>query len=158
MRAQKMTKKSTAIAAAAVLGLATAGGAYAYWTTTGSGTGTATTGTSTAFVVTTDGATGGLLSPGGPTQTVPFHIKNTNSGVQHLSAVAVSVALSNGADWTSVVGCSAADYTVGTPSFTAGDVASGATVDGTVTISMNNLASNQDGCKGAAVPLYVAAS
>src|SRR6478735_3766720 len=157
MRAQKMTKKSTAIAAAAVLGLATAGGAYAYWTTTGSGTGTATTGTSTAFVVTTDGATGGLLSPGGPTQTVPFHIKNTNSGVQHLSAVAVSVALSNGADWTSVVGCSAADYTVGTPSFTAGDVASGATVDGTVTISMNNLASNQDGCKGAAVPLYVAA-
>ena len=150
--------KTKALAAAGVLVLATAGGAYAYWSSTGTAAGTATTGTSSAFVVTTDAASGSPLSPGGPTQTVAFHVKNTNSGVQRLSAVAVTVATGTGAAWTSVSGCSAADYTVGTPTFTAGDVAANATVDGAVTITMNNLSSNQDACKGVTVPLFVSAS
>jgi hypothetical protein len=153
-----MKKKSAALVTAGVITVAAAGGAYAYWTTTGNGSGTATTGTSSAFVVTTDAATGGLLTPGGPTQTVAFHVQNPNSGVQRLTAEAVSVANSDSTTWTATPGCSAADYTVGTPTFTAGDIAPGATVNGTVTISMNNLASNQDGCKNAIVPLYVAAS
>ena len=121
----KMNKKTKALVAAGVLVIATAGGAYAYWSTTGNAAGSASTGTSSAFVVTTDAATGGLLTPGGPTQTVAFHVKNTNSGVQRLSAVAVTVATGTGAAWTAVSGCSAADYTVGTPTFTAGDVADG---------------------------------
>jgi hypothetical protein len=154
----RKSTKITAVLGGVALTVATAGAAYAYWTTTGNGSGSATTGTSSAFVVTTDAATGALLTPGGPTQTVAFHVQNTNSGVQHLTAVAVTVANSNGTTWTSVPGCSAADYTVGTPSFTAGDIASGATSSGTVTITMNNLASSQDGCKLATVPLYVAAS
>ena len=153
-----MKKKSAALVTAGVITVAVVGGAYAYWTTTGSGTGSATTGTSTDFVVTTDAATGNLLTPGGPTQTVAFHIQNTNSGAQYLTAVAVTVANPNGSAWTSVSGCSAADYSVGTPVFTPGQIASGSTLDGTVTISMNNLGSNQDGCKNAAVPLYVSAS
>ena len=154
----RTSTKITAAVGGVALTVATAGAAYAYWTTSGTGTGSASTGTSSAFEVTTDAATGGPLTPGGPTQTVAFHVKNNNSGVQRLQAVAVTVATSTGGTWNSVAGCSAADYTVGTPSFTAGDVAAGATVDGTVTISMNNLGSNQDGCKNATVPLYVAAS
>lgn len=152
------TKKSKALVVAGVITVATAGGAYAYWSSLGTGTGAASTGTSSAFVVTTDAATGGPLTPGGPTQTVAFHVQNSNSGVQRLSAVAVTVAASNGTAWTAIPGCSAADYTIGTPSFTAGDVASGATKDGTVTITMNNLSSNQDACKNVSVPLYFSAS
>jgi hypothetical protein len=154
----RTSTKIVAVVGGTALTLATAGTAYAYWTTSGNGSGSATTGTSSAFQVTTDAATGGPLTPGGPTQTVAFHIKNNNSGVQRLSTVTVAVKKSDGNAWTEVTGCSASDYSVGTPSFTAGDVASGATVDGTVTISMNNLAGNQDGCKNAAVPLYVSAS
>lgn len=155
----QLTKKSKAVVAgAALVGLAGSGTAYAYWTTSGSGTGSATTGTSSTFVVTTDAATGGLLTPGGPTDTVAFHVTNNNTGVQHLSAVSVIVAGAGGAAWTAVANCSAADYTVGTPVFTAGDVIAGATVDGTVTIKMNNLGTSQDGCKLATVPLYVSAS
>ncbi len=156
---RKFTKKQyLAASAAAVIIAGGAGAAFAYWTSSGNGSGSATTGTSSPFVVTTDSATGGPLTPGGPAETIAFHVKNNNSGVQHLSAVAVTVANSGGTAWTAVAGCSAADYTVGTPTFTAGDVASGATVDGTVTVTMNNLSSNQDGCKGATVPLYVSAS
>ena len=153
-----VTKKTKATVGAAVLVVATAGGAYAYWSTTGNAAGSASTGTSSAFVVTTDAATGSPLTPGGPTQTVAFHVKNTDSGVQRLSAVTVTVATSTGAAWTAVPGCSASDYTVGTPAFTAGDIASGATTDGTVTITMKNLSSNQDACKNVTVPLYVSAS
>ncbi len=156
-RMQAPKHKTAAIVATAALGLATAGGAYAYWTTTGTGSGTATTGTSSAFQVATDAATGGPLTPGGPSQTVGIHVTNTNSGVQHLTSVDVSVANRDGSAWTAVPGCSAADYTVGTPSFKAGDIAAGATSDGTVTVTMNNLGTNQDACKSVTVPLYVAA-
>lgn len=152
------TKSKIVVAAVTAGTLGVSGVAYAYFTTTGNGTGAATTGTSSAFAVTTDTATGGPLTPGGPSETIAFHVKNNNSGVQRLSAVAVTVAASNGSAWTTAPGCSAADFTVGTPSFASGDVASGATVDGTVTITMNNLGTPQDGCKSITVPLYVAAS
>jgi len=153
-----MTKKTKALVGAGVLVIATAGGAYAYWSTTGNAGGSASTGTSSALVVTTDAATGGALTPGGPTQTVAFHVQNTNTGAQRLSTVTVTVATSTGAAWTAVPGCSAADYTVGTPVFTPGDIASNAVKDGTVTVTMNNLGTNQDACKGVTVPLYVSAS
>ena len=152
------TKKSKALVVAGVITVATAGGAYAYWSSLGNATGAATTGTSSAFVVTTDAATGSPLTPGGPTQTVAFHVQNANSGVQRLTSVAVTVAASGGAAWTAVPGCSAADYTVGTPTFTAGDIASGSRSDGTVTITMKNLSTNQDACKNVSVPLYFSAS
>lgn len=149
-------KKIAAVAAGAVV-LASAGAAYAYWTTSGSGTGSATTGTAVAWDVTTDAATGDPLSPDGPAQTVAFHVHNDSSGVQNLQAVNVTVAGAAGDAWTSGT-CSAADYEVGAPTFTPGDVASGDTVDGTVTIQMIDTGSNQDDCKNVTVPLYVAAS
>lgn len=152
------TRKGKALVVAGVITVATAGGAFAYWSSLGTGTGAASTGTSSAFVVTTDAATGSPLTPGGPTQTIAFHVQNANSGVQRLTSVAVTVAASGGAAWTAVPGCSAADYTVGTPTFTPGDIASGSSTDGTVTITMKNLSTNQDACKNVSVPLYFSAS
>jgi hypothetical protein len=156
---RKPSKKVVVGVAAGAILIATAGGAYAYWTSTGTGTGSATTGTSTTWAVTSDAATGGLLTPGGPTDSISVHVKNNNSGVQHLSAISASVANADGSAWTAVPGCSAADYSVGAVVFTPGDVASTATVDGTVTIQMiNNLGASQDACKGVTVPLYFSAS
>jgi hypothetical protein len=154
----RITKKSVAVVAAAGIILAGASVAYAYWTSTGHGTGSATTGTSTDFTVASTAATGGPLTPGGPTETVAFTVTNPGTGSQNLSSVVVTVATSTGADWTAVAGCSAADYTIGTPTFTAGEITTLATVSGTVTITMNDLGSPQDGCKNATVPLYIVAS
>lgn len=161
MQDKKITKKNTkrvAIVGGTVAALLTGGVAYAYWTTSGNGSGSATTGTSSAFVVTTDAATGGPLTPGGAdNETVAFHVKNTNSGVQRLQTVTVTVANADGSAWVSAPGCSAADFTIGNPAFTPGDIESGNTADGTVTISMKNLTTSQNGCKGVTVPLYVVA-
>ena len=152
-------RKSTksAVVAGTVLALTGGGVAFAYWTSTGNGAGEANAGTSSTWAVTTDAATGGLLTPGGPTDSVAFHVKNNNSGVQNLQSVVVTVATSDGTPWSSGT-CNADDFTVGTPDFTGGDVASGATVDGTVTLQMNNNDENQDDCKNVTVPLYVSAS
>lgn len=154
---RKFSNKKVAAVALGAVALTGTGVAYAYWTSTGTGSGSATAGNSSAFVVTTDAATGGPLSPGGPTQTVAFHVQNTNSGVQRLQAVAVTVANANGSAWSSGT-CDADDFLVGTPAFTPGDIASGADIDGTVTIQMKNNNENQDDCEGVTVPLYVAAS
>jgi hypothetical protein len=147
----------TAVVIGTSVALVGGGFAFAYWTSSGTGRGSANTGTSVSWAVTTDAATGGPLTPGGPSQSIAFHVKNNDSGIQRLQNVTVQVANANGTAWTSG-SCSAADYTVSTPVFTAGDVASSATVDGTVSIAMNNLSSNQDDCKGVTVPLYVSAS
>ncbi|MCG8915005.1 hypothetical protein L6E12_04275 [Actinokineospora sp. PR83] len=153
------TKKRALVTAAIVAVLALAGGvAYAYWSSTGTGSGSATTGTSSAFVVASSTATGGPLSPGGPTQTVAFTVTNPGTGAQNLANVAVTVANADGSAWTSVAGCSAADYSVGTPTVTYGEVEPAGVRNGTVTITMNNLPSNQDGCKNATVPLRFVAS
>lgn len=157
--AMRITKKKlAAVGAGTALVLAGGGLALAYWSSTGTGSGSATTGTSSNFAVSADAATGGPLSPGGPSESVAIHVNNPSSGHQSLHTVHVTVANSDGTAWTSVAGCSAADYTVNDPTFSLQDLAGGATYDTSVTISMNNLSSNQDGCKGATVPLYVVAS
>jgi hypothetical protein len=147
-----LTKKKYLVAGTAVAVVATGGIAFAYWTSTGSGSGSATTGTSTAWQVTVDSTTLGDLTPGGPTDTVSFHVKNTNTGVQNLQGAVASVTgTSNG-------GCTAADFSVSPTTIATGDVAAGATVDGTFTIQMINRAANQDACKGVTVNLKVDAS
>ena len=70
----------------------------------------------------------------------------------------MTVAGAGGAAWTSVAGCSSADYTVGTPAVAYGPIAPGGSVNGTVSVTMLNSANNQDGCKLATVPLYLVAS
>lgn len=131
--------------------------AFAYWTSSGEGTGTGSTGTSTALEVAGTGITGDPLIPGGPEQVVAFTVTNPSEGAQTLSDVAVTVAMPGGAAWTSGA-CSAADYTLGTPDVAYGEIAAGGTVDGTVTLEMNNLATSQDDCKGVTVALRFVAS
>lgn len=158
MRTAATKKRFTIIAVVAAFLVFGGGAAFAYWTSTGTGSGTATTGTSVAFVVASTAATGGPLTPGGPTASVAFTVTNPGTGSQNLADVTVTVANADGSDWTAVPGCSELDYTIGTPVITYGDIAPGGVASGTVTITMNNLTSNQDGCKNATVPLYFLAT
>ncbi|MCW2799316.1 MAG: hypothetical protein JWQ70_788 [Aeromicrobium sp.] len=132
--------------------------AYAYWTSSGSGVGSGTTGTSTDFTVASTAATGPLLKPGVGQQSIAFTVTNPSTASQTLSLVTVTVANSDGSPWILVPGCSAADYTVGTPAITYGPIPAPGNAAGTVTLVMKNLPTNQDACKGATVPLYFAAS
>ena len=186
-RISKRTAVLLAVASAAVIA---AVGAYAYWTTTGTGQGSATTGTDTKWAVTTDAATvANALTPGGPSQTVAYHVKNNSTGVQALFNVNVQIATSSNTDPTSTPGvwssqgnlskpeCNKGDFELSVDGTTwaaagdpiddtelAGDVASGATVDGTFYIRMINKPSsggagnNQDNCKSVSVPLFLDAS
>jgi hypothetical protein len=129
------------------------GAAFAYWSAVGVGTGEASTGKTVAFKVVSTPAAGDALSPGGPTQTAAFTVKNENTGAQNLADVTAKVAAENGSAWTAG-SCSAADFEVGTPTIAKGQIAAGATVPGTVTIKMVNKATNQDDCQGVTVPLY----
>ena len=150
-------KKRIVITTAAMLAVG-GGAAFAYWTATGTGNTTTTAGTSSNFTISSTIA-GGALSPNGPTQTVTFVVTNPGTGVQKLSAVAATVADTTGGAWTAVSGCSAADFTVGTPAFTITEIPASGTVTGTVTLQMiDRPGIDQNGCKGATVPLHFAAS
>ena len=157
----QLTKKKIAavVTVTAVVALG-AGGAYAYWTSTGNGNGAGSSGTSSLFTVTSSPAVGAALLPGVGSQTVAFTVTNpTGSGQQKLNLVTVAVLEADGTAWNDVAGCSAADYTVSVttaPLYT--DMAPGSTRTGTATLTMNNLASVQDSCKLAVVPLYFVAS
>lgn len=145
----------------AVLFLGMGGGlGYAWFTSTGDGDSAASTGTSTPWQLDADASVGDPLIPGGPeTQTVDFTVTNPSSGNQKLNLVTVAVANDDGTAWTSVAGCSAADYTVSiTTAPTYDDVDAADTRSGQATISMNNRNATQDGCKNATVPLYFHAS
>src|SRR5919197_1561755 len=72
----RFSKKLAALAVGTGIVL-TASAAFAYWTSLGSGSGA---------------ATGGALTPGGPTDTIGFSVKNNNSGHQKLNKVDISVA------------------------------------------------------------------
>ena len=146
------------VALVVILIVAVGGVAFAYWTSSGTGTGEAQTGTSSALEVEGGTATGAALTPGGPSQTVPFTVTNTSTGTQDFSSVVVTVATDTGGTWSPAGGCSAADYTVGTPVIEYGELAGGESVTGTVELSMNNRPVNQDGCKTLDVPLYFVVS
>lgn len=151
------TKKSKVVVATAAILALSGGAAFAYWTSDGAGTGTGTTGTSTAFTVVTNAVTDAGLTPG-TSQSVPFTVTNPGTGAQFLTGVVVTVANAGGVAWTAVPGCSSLDYTVGTVTITAGQIAAGATKTGSVMVTMNNLASSQDACKNVAYPLYFVTS
>jgi hypothetical protein len=155
-----------------VLVAAGSGAAFAYWSSTGNGGGTAKSSANVPFTVSTTTATGDPLTPGGSSQTIAFTVTNPGTGTQNLSKLAATVATTVGTGASATPGtwsignpgatCSAADYTVVGPIFAVGSglgqIAGGASVSGTVSISMNNLAGNQDGCKNVSVPLFFAAS
>lgn len=134
------------------------GAAIAYWTAENAGSGTASTGTSDDFTVTREAPVGDPLFPGGPSQSVTFTVVNDGAGSLRLTSVTATVANADGSAWTAAPGCSAADFTIGTPSISYGEVAGLESVTGTVTSTMNDLGGGQDGCQGVTVPLYLVAS
>jgi hypothetical protein len=141
------------VALVVILIVAVGGVAFAYWTSSGTGTGEAQTGTSSALEVEGGETTDAALTPGGPSQSIPFTVTNTSSGTQDFSSVVVTVANADGSAWTAVPGCSAADYSVGTPVVTYGPIDGEGTRSGTVSLSMVNRPVNQDACKTVTVPL-----
>ncbi len=83
----------------AVIAAVASMGAYAYWTSTGTGQGSATTGTDTKWQVTSDAATvANALTPGGPSETVTYRVKNNSTGNQALFEVNFQIAISSNAD------------------------------------------------------------
>jgi hypothetical protein len=99
------------------------------------------------------------LTPGdGLSQTVNFVVTNPSSGHQNLATVLAIVTPGWKATLTGAPDCTASDFTVTPAAFIAGDVAPGGTVAGTTTITMKNLATNQDACKNATVGLTFVAS
>lgn len=148
----RMTRKKAAVVGGVTAVVVTGGVAFAYWTSDGTGTGSVTTGDSVAWEVTIDSTDLAGLTPGGPGETVSFHVKNNNTGVQALEGTVATVVD------TSDSGCTDADFDVSATTITYGDVAAGATVDGTFEITMVNRATNQDACKDVTVNLQVTAS
>jgi hypothetical protein len=160
--------KKRAAAIGAVTAATLVGGtvAFAYWTTTGTGTGSATVGSTTDFTIVDQDTTGGPLSPGGPSQTAVFKVRNPGTGHQYATQVVVSVANPDGTAW-SAAGCTAADFILngedpGDPAtVTVGEDLGPATnsAERSVTIQMwNNPGAAQNGCKGVTVPLHYAVS
>jgi hypothetical protein len=166
MRKLLKSKKGIALLAVVAVAAISAVGAYAYFTTTGSGTGSATVGTDTPWQVDTAAATGGPLTPGGPSQTVGYTVTNNSTGHQSLANVAIKVANANGSAWDGPGTCSAADFSVNSAAAgatyddttLAQNFAPGASDSTSITIQMIDTGSNQDDCKTATVPLHLYAS
>jgi hypothetical protein len=155
-----LTKKSrTILAGAAIIGLLSSGAAYAYWHGGGSGSGTATTATSGVplTVNQTSSITG--MYPGQSAQTLSGNFTNPNAGAIYVQAV---TAPGYTIDSTHVTaGCTVAggNYTLGGTAPVAADVPTGANQGAWsgLTITMNNLVTSQDFCRGATVTInYVA--
>ena len=165
MRILKSKKVIALILGTAVAAFLTVG-AYAYFTSSGNGSGSATVGDSTTWAVTTLSATGGPLTPGGPTESITYQVKNNSTGSQKLSSVAISVANNDASAWTAVSGCSKSDFSIDgaaagltfNDTAHAANLAPGATATGSITLQMVDSGGNQDGCKNATVPLYLSAS
>ncbi|MDQ1536939.1 MAG: hypothetical protein QOE58_1332 [Actinomycetota bacterium] len=154
----RLTKKTTAVAAGTILLLSGGGAAFAYWTNSGSGTGTATSGTNVAVTINQTAVTG--LYPGQSAQTLSGTFNNSNAGATYVAAV---TATSYAIDATHVTaGCLVADghYTLGGTATVGANVPSGSAVGSWtgLTITMNNLGTNQDFCKGAIVTVTYASS
>jgi hypothetical protein len=146
--------KKRVLALATVAALAVCGIAYAYWTTSGNGTGSATTGTNTAVTVTQHGTISGLV-PDGAAQAVDFTINNPSTTPQYITSVAVSMTGVTGPNIDATHPCTTADFTLTQPTAINADLANG---DHTYspsgsTLKLDDLGTNQDGCKSATVAL-----
>jgi hypothetical protein len=160
---RRTTKKTLVGTIATALLLAGGGIAFAYWTNTGAGEGTGTTGngTGTVTVNQTSSITG--LYPGAAAQTLSGNFTNTNPGPAYVAAVTATGYTIDGTHVTA--GCLVADghYTLGgTAVVTGHDVAVGSPAAGSswtgLTITMNDLGTNQDFCKGAILTITYASS
>lgn len=153
----KLTKKTLAVSTAIAL-LAGGGVAYAYWTATGAGTGTATTGTNVPVTVTQTAITG--LYPGQGAVTLSGKFNNPNAGPAWVAAVTATGYTIDATSETN--GCHAVDgnYTLGGTATVGANVPTG-NAQGSwtgLTITMNNLGTDQDFCKDAVLTITYASS
>jgi hypothetical protein len=157
MRSFLTRKRTLALSVVAVLAIAAA--AFAYWTTSGSGTGSATTGTSSAVSVTQLGSITNL-KPGSPAQAVDFRISNGSDVNQYIASVAVSISDVTGPNIDGTHPCDASDFELVQPNAINSDLTPGDHdyQPSGASLQLKNLASNQDGCKGATVSLAFNAS
>lgn len=161
------------LAAVAFVGvLAVTGAAVAYFTGgTGSGTGSGTVGTTGAFTVTPNTPTwsGSLtaLYPGAAndTELIPFTVTNSGNGHQAVTNVAITLPQINGDVTTSggveITGCKATWFTAMPDASNAAlpaDLAPNGTYGFKVDLTMSNVNSSQDLCKGAAPAVTITAS
>jgi hypothetical protein len=170
---RKLTRKTVAITAGTVLLLSGAGAAYAYWTTTGSGAGSATTAASLAAVTVTQNGTVTAMAPGSAIQDVNFTINNGATTKQYVTNVVTAFAgatyvaaagSGTGSTWVNhgagalAPGCTTASFTITQPIMGI-DIAAGSTAftqtgpQKAARITMLNLPSNQDDCKGTTIAL-----
>ena len=145
----KNKKKTSVIAIILVMPIA--GAAYAYWTAGGSGTGTADTGTTVPLVANQTTVLADMY-PGDSPQTISGTFDNANEGPVYVTSVTAAITGVSGGDGA----CSAADYTLASPTMTVGaEIPAGTGVGAWTgaTIQFNNTGENQDGCKNAVVAL-----
>jgi hypothetical protein len=161
-------KLRTKIAVGTALGAAVIGGggmlAFAYFTSTGSGTGNATVGSASNWTVTAAAPTGGALLPGSGTDTVTYTVKNVSSGHQGFNTTTAALTTdTNGGVYDTVQGkfvdsCLASWFTVSNTPPAAADLAGGASVNGSLTIVLNDAAVNQNACQGLSPQVTINAS
>lgn len=160
-------KHKVVVAGVVAATLGASGVAYAYWTTGGSGTGAAATAAGADNQLSVSGDVKNAMFPGDTAQTVTAVVTNNGSAnykVQTLKAYLTIDATH------ATAGCTSADYklndaaapgTSGTAadlSVTATDLAPGHTVSKEFAMQFNDLATNQDFCKGAVVTINYVAS
>jgi hypothetical protein len=167
----KLTKKR--LAAVAFVGvLAITGVSVAYFTGgSGTGTGSGTVGTTGALSVAPNTPTwsGSLtaLYPGAAndTELIPFTVTNTGNGHQAVTNVAITLPQINGdvttAAGADITGCKATWFTATADASNAAlpsDLAPNGTYNFKVDLTMSNVNSSQDVCKGASPAVTITAS
>jgi hypothetical protein len=160
MRKFSIKQKVAAGLGAGAIVLAGGGVAFAFWSTSGTGTGTAATATGASDLTVTQTSVLTDLAPGVAASPITVDVTNNatnNATVSQVIASITSVSQATGATGT----CGVADYTLNnaTMTITPTDLATGQTASFSgATLGFHNLATNQDGCKGATVNLSYAAS
>jgi hypothetical protein len=164
MRINKKLAVAASVASIVALG---AGTAVAYWTTTGSGTGTDTAhaGDTAAIAVSDNFAGLAAMYPGDSVQILK--VKATNNATEVTYKVqGIKAYITTDAN----AACDGSNFKLnGSPApstaesavaltWTAVELAKGASAEVNQTIQFNNTADNQDACKGAKVTIHYAAS
>jgi hypothetical protein len=152
-------RKTVIVGLTAAMAITGSGVAFAWWSSLGTGDGSATTAASSATLTITPGPQVGVLQPGGASVTVPFTVTNTGSAPVMVQNATVTLADSEGAAWVPPVGCAIAGYHV-SAALTGGaqEIDAAATAAGTVTITLEDLESDQNACKDASLPLHISVS
>lgn len=148
------TRRRIAVAGTAVaLVLAGGGSAFAYFTSTGSGTGSAAVGSAGAWTVAQTGATGTIF-PGSGSTVITYSVTNSGTGSQSFSSAVPAITAETNGDAESggvdIPGCLATWFTptVSSDPGLGTSIAGGGSVNVQVTVTMPNLAVNQNACQG----------